>query len=69
MQIKYFSDTDTLYVSFAERSVSEAKDLSEGVLLELDSDGQLVAITIEHAKKRADISNFSFQQSATEVVV
>ena len=62
MQIKYFPDTDTLYVSFTENEIVETKDLSEDVLIDLDTQGQLVGMTIEHAQQRADIANFSYQQ-------
>jgi hypothetical protein len=30
----------------------------------LDRNGSLVSMTIEHAKERADIDNFSYQQIA-----
>jgi uncharacterized protein YuzE len=47
--------------------VSETRDLDENTLIDVDVRGNLVGITIEHAKERADISNFVFQQVATPV--
>ena len=64
MRIKYFLDTDTLYIEFRETKVAETKDLDENTLLDLDKDGNICAITIEHAKDRADIPHFSFEQVA-----
>ncbi len=64
MKIKYFQDTDTLYIEFRTTKVSETKDLDENTLLDLDKDGNICAITVEHAKDRADISHFSFEQVA-----
>ena len=66
MQIKYFSDTDTLYIALNGNEIAETKDLSEDVMIDFDKNGDLVAMTIEHAKHRADIGNFSFQQSGAE---
>ena len=64
MKIKYFQDTDTLYIEFKSAEVAETKDLDEDTLLDLDRDGNICAITVEHAKKRADIPYFSFEQMA-----
>lgn len=62
MKIKYFQDTDTLYIEFRTAEVAETKDLDENTLLDLDKDGNICAITVEHAKERADIPHFSFEQ-------
>jgi uncharacterized protein YuzE len=64
MKIKYFQDTDTLYIEFKMGKVAETKDLDENTLLDVDSDGNICAITIEHASQRADIPHFSFEQIA-----
>ncbi len=64
MKIKYFQDTNTLYIKFRATKVAETKDLDENTLLDLDKDGNICAITVEHAKDRADIPHFSFEQVA-----
>ena len=65
MKIKYFPDTDTLYIEFRPVEVSETKDLDENTLLDLDHEGNICAITVEHARDRADIRHFSFEQVDT----
>jgi uncharacterized protein YuzE len=62
VKVKYFGDTDTLYIEFRETEVSETRDLDENTLIDLDREGQIFAITVEHASVRADISHFSFEQ-------
>ena len=62
MKIKYFSDTDTVYIELTEKEVVETRDLNENAVLDLDTDGNIVAITLEHARELANISDFSFQQ-------
>ncbi len=64
MKIKYFQDTDTLYIEFRSAAITESRDLDENTLLELDAKGNVCAITMEHAKERADIPAFSFEQVA-----
>jgi uncharacterized protein YuzE len=64
MKIKYFQDTDTLYIEFRETKASETRDLDEDTLLDLDEDGNIVAITVEHASQRTGAPRFSFEQFA-----
>ncbi|WP_372743347.1 DUF2283 domain-containing protein [Neptunomonas sp.] len=59
MKMSYFEDTDTLYIEFKEDSVVETKDLDENTLLDLDAAGNIVAITVEHASKRTDVSQLT----------
>lgn len=64
MKIKYFQDTDTLYIEFKSTAVSESRDLDENTLVDLDAKGDVCGITVEHARDRADIPQFSFEQIA-----
>ena len=64
MKVSYFDDTDTLYIELKDDEVSETKDLDENTILDLDSAGNICAMTIEHAKDRTDIPQFSFEQIA-----
>ena len=64
MNIKYFQDTDTLYIEFRATEVSESKDLDEDTVLDLDQSGNICGITVEHASQRADIPRFSYEQVA-----
>ena len=41
MKIKYFEDTDTLYIEFRAVEVAETKDLDENTLLDVDPDGNI----------------------------
>ena len=64
MKVKYYQDTDTLYIEFKVGDVAESRDLDENTILDLDSKGNICAMTIEHAKDRSDIPHFSFEQVA-----
>jgi len=61
MIIKYFEDSDTLYVQFNNNDVAETKDLDENTTLDFDKSGHVIAMTLEHAKKFARVSDFSFE--------
>ncbi len=64
MEIKYFPDTDTLLINFADKDIVETRDINENILIELDQEGNVVSMTIEHAKRCVDIENFSYQTAA-----
>lgn len=62
MEIKYFQDTDTLLVNFLGNEIVETRNLNENTLIEFDKDGNLVSMTIEHAREQANMLDFSYQQ-------
>ncbi|TMH38077.1 MAG: DUF2283 domain-containing protein [Betaproteobacteria bacterium] len=64
MRIRYFSSTDTLFIGFRDAPVAETRDLDENTMLDVDSKGNICAITVEHASERADILQFSYEQVA-----
>jgi uncharacterized protein YuzE len=44
--------------------VAQTRDLDEDTLLDLDAQGQVLAITLEHATTRTELSSFSFDRVA-----
>ena len=68
MKIRYFSDTDTALIEFSDAPVAETKEITENLYIDLDKNGNLVSMTIEHAKKQAHISEISFLQMEKESI-
>ncbi len=64
MKIRYFADTDTLLIELKDAPVADTRDLDENTLLDLDAQGNIRSITIEHASTRADAPQFSYEQIA-----
>ena len=64
MKISYFEDTDTLLIELKPGSVVETRDLDEDSLVDFDAQGQVLAMTLEHASARAQLSSFSFDRVA-----
>ena len=62
MKVKYFPDTDTLLLTFSDKRITDTHDLNENILIELDEYGQLVCMTVEHARQQTDVGEFSYQQ-------
>lgn len=61
MKLSYFPDTDTLYIDISDcppdrlrqRPSVESEVINENLIIDLDSDGQPVGITLEHYSKTA----------------
>jgi uncharacterized protein YuzE len=68
MKIKYFSDTDTALVEFADREVAETKEINENIYIDLDASGNLIAMTIEHARQQASLPHLSYEQIETSPI-
>ena len=61
MKLQYFKDTDTLYIEFQAWEVVESRDLDENTVMDLDSDGNICALTFEHASSRADVEQVTLE--------
>ena len=61
MKVKYFKDTDTLYIEFRARNICETRDLDENTTLELDEEGSLCALTFEHASTWTDVRHLTVE--------
>jgi uncharacterized protein YuzE len=57
MTVKYFRETDTALLEFSDRVVEETREISENIYIDLDKDGNLVSMTIEHAQQAASLPN------------
>jgi uncharacterized protein YuzE len=64
MKVRYFADTDTLLIEFRDSPITETRDLDENTVLDVDGEGNICSITVEHASRRAGASQFSYEQVA-----
>ena len=56
MKLSYYQDTDSLYIDLSSRPSAESREVSEGVVLDYDEDGNLAGIDIDNAGKKLDLS-------------
>jgi uncharacterized protein YuzE len=62
MNVKYFRDTDTALLEFSSRPVEETREISENIYIDLDKDGNLVSMTIEHAQDAASLPSVTVEE-------
>lgn len=59
MKIAYFPDTDTLYIELRSTDVVDTRDLDARTVADLDDRGEVVALTFEQARSRADLAHLA----------
>ena len=62
MKVTCFPDTDTAFIEFTDKSVHETREISEHCCIDLDEKGDMVSMTLEHAKAGAGLWEFSYQE-------
>jgi len=55
MKLNYHPETDSLYIDLAERPSVESREISAGVVLDYDADGNLVGIDIDNASRKVEL--------------
>lgn len=59
MKLNYYADTDSLYIDLAERPSVESREITEGVVLDYDAEGNLVGIDIDNASRKVDLKKLT----------
>ncbi len=56
MKLKYYPETDSLYIDLCAGTSVESKEVSKGIVLDYDADGNLVGIDIDNASKKLELN-------------
>jgi uncharacterized protein YuzE len=68
MKLRYYADTDSLYIDLAERASVDSREVTPGVVLDFDAAGALVGIDIDQASRHLDLSDLGTGSVPAEVV-
>ena len=55
MKLNYYPETDSLYIDLKSVAASDSNEVADGVVLDLDADGNVVGIDIQQASRRLDL--------------
>ena len=55
MKLKYYPETDSLYIDLSSKPSAETREISEGISLDYDVDGNLAGIDIDNASNKIDL--------------
>ena len=67
MKLNYHPETDSLYIDLSEKTSVETREISEGVLLDYDVDGQLVGIDIDNASSKVQLKDLILSKLPSKV--
>jgi uncharacterized protein YuzE len=67
MKLNYFPETDSLYIELSEKTSSESKEVSEGIVLDYDAKGNLVGIDIDNASKKLDLKKLTLTKLPAQI--
>lgn len=67
MRIEYYPDTDSLYIDLSSKTSVDSREVSAGVVLDYDADGNLVGIDIDEASTKLEIGELILSKLPAEV--
>jgi len=54
-------------MEFTNREIHETREISENIYIDLDEKGNIVNMTVEHARSNAGLWEFSYQEMSCQV--
>jgi uncharacterized protein YuzE len=67
MKIKYYPETDSLYIDLSSKPSVNSVEVSQGVVLDYDTDGNLAGIDIDEASTKLEIKELILSKLPAEV--
>lgn len=67
MKLNYYRDTDSLYIDLSAKPSTESREISEGIVLDYDAEGNLVGIDIDNASRKIDLKEVILSKIPAEV--
>ncbi len=67
MKLNYYPETDSLYIDLSEKTSVESREISEGVVLDYDAQGNLVGIDIDNASTKVQLKELSLRKLPAEI--
>jgi uncharacterized protein YuzE len=56
MKLHYYPETDPLYIELNPRPGADSREIVDGIVLDLDADGNPVGIDIDQTSRRLDLT-------------
>ncbi|WP_330204791.1 DUF2283 domain-containing protein [Cyanobacterium sp. Dongsha4] len=68
MKINYYPDTDSLYIHLSDKPSIDSQEISEGVVLDYDENGNLVGIDIDNASNKVQLNELILNQLPSNIM-
>ena len=67
MKLQYYSDTDSLYIDLSSKPSVDSREVSDGIVLDYDVEGNLVGIDIDQASQKLEMKEIVLSAMPSEV--
>jgi len=67
VKLNYYPDTDSLYIDLSSQPSASTREISEGVALDYDADGNLVGIDIDNASTKVELKELTLSKLPTDI--
>ena len=67
MRLNYYKDTDSLYIDLSSKPSADSREISAGIVLDYDADGNIVGIDIDNASRKIDLHEIILNKIPSEV--
>jgi len=67
MKLNYYADTDSLYIDLSEQPSVKSREISEGVVVDYDANGNLVGIDIDNASRKVQLQQLILNKLPSQV--
>ena len=67
MKLNYYKDTDSLYIDLSSKTSADSQEVSEGIVIDYDADGNIVGIDIDNASRKVDLREISLHKIPADV--
>jgi uncharacterized protein YuzE len=65
MKLHYDRETDSLYIDLNARPSVDSREIQDGVVIDVDAQGRIVGIDIQHASQVLDLSTLETESLPT----
>lgn len=66
IKIKYYEDTDSLYIDMSEKTSAESLEVAPGIVVDFDENNNIVGIDIDHASKILNLNDLEITSLPTK---
>lgn len=67
MKLNYYPQTDSLYIDLSSNVSAESREVSDGIILDYDANGNLAGIDIDNASAKVDLHELTISKVPAEV--
>ena len=67
MKLNYYPETDSLYIDLSSKVSVESREISQGIVLDYDAEGNITGIDIDNASRKIDLKEVILSKIPAEV--